>query len=144
MTGLSGRRERSIGLRVIAGRIDPSRRETIMAVRRKQPGAKKLDARIDALRTDLDCLQSDIKALPADAQSAASEKLEGAMRLAESVAERALRLAEDTASQTYDDVGHWANDNLDSARDRVREQPLSALLVSLGIGAILGAVLLRI
>jgi len=65
------------------------------------------------------------------------------MRLAESMAERALRLAEDTASSAYDDVGHWANDNLDTARDRVREQPLSALLVSLGIGAIIGALVLR-
>ena len=115
-----------------------------MAARRKQNGSKKLDTRIDALRSDLDSLQTDIKALPADAQSAANEKINGAIRRAESVAERALRLAEDTASQTYDDVEGWANDNLDSARERVREQPLSALLVSLGIGAILGAILLRV
>ena len=115
-----------------------------MAAPRKQNGAKKLGTRIDALRSDLDSLQTDIKALPADAQSAANEKINNAIRFAESVAERALRLAEDTASQTYDDVGAWANDNLDSARDRVREQPLSALLVSLGIGAILGAILLRV
>lgn len=114
-----------------------------MSARRKQNGAKKLDTRIDALRSDLDSLQTDIKALPADAQSAANEKINNAMRLAESVAERAIRLAEETASSAYDDVENWANDNLDGARDRVREQPLSALLVSLGIGAILGAILLR-
>jgi len=110
---------------------------------REHNGAKKLDTRIDALRTDLDALQSDLKALPADAQSAANEKIADAIRLAESVAERAIRLAEDTASHTYGEVENWANDNLDSARERVREQPLSALLVSLGLGAILGAILLR-
>lgn len=114
-----------------------------MAARRKQTGTKKLDTRIDALRSDFDSLQTDIKALPADAQSAANEKITNVMRLAESMAERALRLAEDTASTAYDDVEHWANDNLDTARDRVREQPLSALLVSLGIGAIIGALVLR-
>ena len=114
-----------------------------MALRRKQNGAKKLNTRIEALRSDLDSLQTDIKALPADAQSAANEKFNDAIRLAESMAERALHLAENTASQAYDDVEGWTNDNLDSARDRIREQPLSALLVSLGIGAILGAILLR-
>lgn len=114
-----------------------------MASRRKQTGAKKLDARIDALRTDLDALQNDVKALPSDAQSAANDRINEAVRLAQNLAERAVRVAEESASQAYGDVESWANDNLDSARDRVREQPLSALLVSLGIGAILGAILLR-
>jgi ElaB/YqjD/DUF883 family membrane-anchored ribosome-binding protein len=115
-----------------------------MIVRRKQNGTKKLDTRIEALRADLDSLQSDIKALPPDIQSAANEKINIAIHRAEGVAERALRLAEDTATQAYGDVEHWANDNLDSARGRVREQPLAAVLVSLGLGAVLGAIIQRI
>src|SRR5262245_39800552 len=111
-----------------------------MIARRKQNG-RKLDTRIEALRADLDSLQTDIKALPPDAQSAANEKINVPIHRAEGVAERALRLAEDTATQAYGDVEHWASENLDSARGRVREQPLAAVLVSLGLGAVLGAII---
>ncbi len=114
-----------------------------MSRHKKKTGPKNVDNRLGALRTDLDALQSDIKGLAGDAGDAANSRAHQAVRAAESVAERAYRLAEETASHMADDVGTWTNDNLDSARDSIRAQPLSALLLSLGIGAIIGAIFLR-
>ena len=114
-----------------------------MAQRAKRKTTKDIDKRLDALRSDLDALQDDTKGLATDAVDVASGRAQDALKLAEGLAQRALRLAEETASGYRDDVEQWTNDNLDNARDRVREQPLAALMVSLGIGAILGALLLR-
>lgn len=107
-----------------------------MVQRTRRKTTKDLDKRLDALRSDLTALQDDSKGLATDAAGVA-------VRAAESLATRALRLAEETASGLASDAETWTNDNLDVARDRVREQPLAALLVSLGIGAILGALVLR-
>ena len=107
-----------------------------MVQRTRRKTAKDIDKRLDALRSDLDALQDDTKGLATDAAGVAA-------RAAESLATRALRLAEETASGMASDAEAWTNDNLDGARERVREQPLAALLVSLGIGAILGALVLR-
>jgi hypothetical protein len=65
------------------------------------------------------------------------------MRAAENVAERAYRLAEDTATHLADDVETWTNDNLDSARDSIRTRPLASLALSMGIGALFAAIFLR-
>jgi len=108
---------------------------------RKTP--KDLDKRIGALRSDLDALQDNTKGLANDAVDLAKGGAREAIRAAEGLAERALRLAEETASGFAGDVENWTNDNLDSARDRVREQPLAALAMSLGLGLVLGAILLR-
>jgi ElaB/YqjD/DUF883 family membrane-anchored ribosome-binding protein len=112
------------------------------AVRRKK-APKNLDARLGALRSDIDALQDDVKGLATDSGEIANDRAKLAIRAAEAVAERAYRLAQESATQAVDDVESWANENLDTARDSIREQPISALLVSLGIGAILGAILLR-
>ena len=111
--------------------------------RTKRKNPKDLDKRIDALRSDFNSMQNNTKGLASDATDVASSQARDALRAAESVAERALRLAEETAQGFADDVEHWTNDNLDQARDKVREQPLSALLVSLGIGVLFGAIFLR-
>jgi ElaB/YqjD/DUF883 family membrane-anchored ribosome-binding protein len=113
-----------------------------MPSRRKQP--KDLDSRLDAIRSDIDQLKDDSKGLAADATDIAGNRARDAIRAAAAVAERALRLAEDTASGMKDDVEAWTNDNLDMARDHVRKQPLSAIGVALGIGVILGALFLRL
>lgn len=110
--------------------------------RRKQP--KNLDSRLDAIRSDIDQLKDDTKGLASDAGDVANTRAQDAIRAAAAIADRALRLAEDTASGVRDDVEAWTNDNLDMARDRVREQPLSAIGVALGIGVILGALFLRL
>lgn len=115
-----------------------------MAVtRRKKTAPKNLDARLGALRSDIDALQDDVKGLATDSGEIANDRAKMAVRTAEAVAERAYRLAQESVSQTVGDVETWANDNLDNARDQIREQPLSALLVSLGIGMVLGAIFLR-
>jgi ElaB/YqjD/DUF883 family membrane-anchored ribosome-binding protein len=110
----------------------------------KKNGTKKLDARLESLREDLNALQSDFKALPQDAEAAGSEQVAEAIRLTKSIADRAIRIAEQSAARRYGEVESWADDNLDSARERVREQPLSAILVSAGIGMALGALFLRL
>jgi ElaB/YqjD/DUF883 family membrane-anchored ribosome-binding protein len=104
---------------------------------------KTLDPRLNALRSDIDALQSDIKGLGSDASEIANDRARQALRNAEGVAERAYRLAEDTARQTVGDVGAWANDNLDGMRDSVRSQPLQALGLALLAGAVIGAFFLR-
>ncbi|HWA91880.1 MAG TPA: hypothetical protein VG889_17710 [Rhizomicrobium sp.] len=111
--------------------------------RLKQKNTRDLDKRLDALRTDLDQLQTDAKGLAGDAADVATGQARAAIRAAESVAERALRLAEETARGFGGDLEHWTNDNLDVARGKVREQPLAALLLSLGIGLLFGAIFLK-
>ena len=98
---------------------------------------KDLGKRIDALRSDLSALQDDTKGLASDAAGAATHR-------ARELAENALRLAEDTASNVRDDIEAWTQENIDTAREKVREQPLSALAISLGVGALLGALFLRL
>jgi ElaB/YqjD/DUF883 family membrane-anchored ribosome-binding protein len=119
-------------------------KETIMiALRRKKGAPKNLDTRLETLRSEIDALQNNIKDLASDAGDVAGDRAKMAVRAAEAIAERAYRLAQDSVGQKVDDVEAWANDNLDNARDQIREQPISAFLISLGIGAILGAILLR-
>jgi hypothetical protein len=48
-----------------------------------------------------------------------------------------------TAEAAYQGVGKWTSDGVDTLGDWGRDQPLTACLVSLGIGAILGALFLR-
>jgi ElaB/YqjD/DUF883 family membrane-anchored ribosome-binding protein len=110
-----------------------------MAARRTKNGSKVADAKLGALRSDFAAIQSDLKKVAIDGEGLAQEQARAALR----AAERALRLAEETAMDWADEVETWTNDNLDSARKSVRAQPLSAMLLSLGAGALLGAIFLR-
>jgi ElaB/YqjD/DUF883 family membrane-anchored ribosome-binding protein len=116
-------------------------------IRTRKKTTKDIDKRVHALRTDVSALQGDVKGLVEDttdvAANVATERARSAMRAAEAVALRALRLAEDTAFSVKGDVEDWTQDNLDSARDQIRSQPFSAIFVSLGIGALIGAIFLR-
>jgi len=114
-----------------------------MAVRKKKNGSKDIDKRLGALRSDLDDLQGDMKGLATDAGTVADDRVHRAIRNAENVAERAYRLAEEAATQAVDDVETWTNDNLDSARESVRAQPLAAIALSMGLGALVGAIFTR-
>lgn len=114
-----------------------------MVARKKKSGSKAMDAKLGALRSDLEAIRSDIKKGAKDGEGVVNAQAQAALQAAGSVAERALRLAEETAMDWADDVETWTNDNLDSARESVRAQPLSAMLLSLGAGAILGAIFLR-
>ena len=109
----------------------------------KKNGAKGIDKRLGALRSELDALQGDMKGLAGDVTDVADSRIHLAIRNAENVAERAYHLAEEAAGHAADDVETWTNDNLASARKSVRTQPLAAVALSMGIGALLGAIFLR-
>lgn len=91
---------------------------------RKPTGMRKVAAKFDRLQSDLDTLRKDAKQLA-----------NGVSDVADS--------AVNAAGQAYNDVGKWTNGNIGSVRHSVRNQPLTALLVSLGAGALLGALFLR-
>jgi ElaB/YqjD/DUF883 family membrane-anchored ribosome-binding protein len=121
-----------------------------MAPKQKRNGKIDIDGRLRTLRADLDVLQQDMKAFAGDVGEVANDRAQLALRSAEDVAERAYRLAEEAATQAnkraleaVDDVEEWADDNLKSVRESVQEQPLAAMLISLGVGAFLGALFLR-
>ncbi len=114
-----------------------------MARPRKTAGTKGFDAKLDALRSDIDALKNDTKSIVSEGQDIAQDRARAAMRTAEDVAERAYRLAEETTTDLADDAEMWTNDNLKSARERVQRQPISAMFLSLGVGALLGALLRR-
>ena len=114
-----------------------------MAGRLKKNDTKNIDKRLGALRSDFDALQGDMKGLAGDVTDVADGRIHRAIRDAEHVAERAYRLAEESVEQAAGDVETWTNDNLDSARKSVRAQPLAAIGLSMGVGALLGAIFLR-
>ena len=113
-----------------------------MATRTKTK-TRDIDKRVNAIRSDVEALQNDVKDLAEDTVGLGSESAKVAVRTAEAIALRALRLAEETATGMAGDVEDWANDNLENARKSIRAQPISALFVSLGIGALIGAIVLR-
>jgi ElaB/YqjD/DUF883 family membrane-anchored ribosome-binding protein len=117
---------------------------------KKKAVPSNIDARLTQLRRDFEALQEDVKGLAGDVGMAASERAQMAMRSAEDVADRAMRLAEEAAREAKtvavdfkDDAEEWAEENAESLRVQVREQPLTALLIAGGIGAFLGAIFLR-
>lgn len=92
--------------------------------RQKKRGMKKVEAQIDAIQSELSGLQKDARALAGHVGKAAGEAL-------------------DVAGAAYNGVGKWTTTNVRSMRGTVRDQPLTAVLVSLGAGAVLGALFLR-
>lgn len=112
-----------------------------MAEQSKKNGKNEIDTRLGALRADLETLQSDMKGLVDDVEGGANDRVRSAIQHAETVAERGYHLAQDAVVHATDDVEHWAQGNLDTARTSVRAQPLAAIAVSLGAGALLGVIL---
>jgi len=87
-----------------------------MAAKKKTP-ATNIEARLAALRADFESLQGDLKGLAGDVSVVASERATLAMRSAE--------------------------ENAETLRVQVRQQPITSLLIAGGIGAFLGAIFLR-
>ncbi|HEX3432160.1 MAG TPA: hypothetical protein VHT03_14870 [Rhizomicrobium sp.] len=92
--------------------------------RRKKRGMKKVEAQIEAIQSELNSLQRDARSLAGSIGKAAGD-------------------AFDTAEAVYNGAGKWTADNVKTVRGSVRNQPLTAVLVSLGAGAVLGALFLR-
>jgi ElaB/YqjD/DUF883 family membrane-anchored ribosome-binding protein len=107
-----------------------------MAARRKRSTANGNDndmqGRLDALMADLEALQSDMKGLAGDVSGVATERMNDALQ-------SAMEAVQDMAER----VEGWSEDNLENLRDQVRNQPLASVVLSMGAGAILGALLLR-
>jgi ElaB/YqjD/DUF883 family membrane-anchored ribosome-binding protein len=97
---------------------------------RKNPST--LEERLEALRDDLEALQTDMKGLAGGVGDAATARLN-----------EMLRNTEDMADQISSQVGDWTNDNAESLRESVREQPLTSLAIAMGVGALLGLILFR-
>jgi len=96
--------------------------------RRTESGPEQVEHRLSALRQDLEALQQDMRGLGEGVGEAAQERLK-----------EALKATENLAAQ----MDEWTTENLDSLKESIREQPLAACAISLGIGALLGALILR-
>jgi hypothetical protein len=95
-----------------------------------------VQARLSAVRADLDALQEDMRGLVSEVSGAAGQQVQVAMS-------DALGAAVTTAQDAAGRIGDWGNENLGGVRDAVRSQPLAACVISIGAGALLGALLLR-
>jgi ElaB/YqjD/DUF883 family membrane-anchored ribosome-binding protein len=102
------------------------------AAHKKRNGATPLGRRIETLREDIETLQDNMRTLVTDAGGAANEGVN-----------EAVRATEFAAQQVLEEVEEWADDNVNSLRDQIREQPIAACIVSLAAGALLGALFLR-
>jgi ElaB/YqjD/DUF883 family membrane-anchored ribosome-binding protein len=106
----------------------------IMFSRRKKNGHNRRDisARLNSMRSDLDALQENMRGLLNDVGGAAGDQVQGAMRNAAQSAHGAV-----------DRVEEWGNESLEDMRKTVRGRPLASCALSIGAGALLGAILLR-
>jgi ElaB/YqjD/DUF883 family membrane-anchored ribosome-binding protein len=110
-----------------------------------------IEARLDAVRADLEKLEEGAAALPQEANEAASEGHRTAMRAAQKIAERSVALAEEAstrmseaAQDAAETMQDWADLYAESFRGAVREQPGRSILMSLGAGALVGALISRL
>ena len=92
--------------------------------RRKKRGMKKVEAQLEALQSELNDLQKDARVLAGHVGNAAGDAI-------------------DAATAAYNGMEKWTSNNVRTMRGTVRDQPLTAVLVSLGAGAVLGALFLR-
>ncbi|GAA0541295.1 ElaB/YqjD/DUF883 family membrane-anchored ribosome-binding protein [Rhizomicrobium palustre] len=104
-------------------------------------GTKNERAHLSTLRAEIETLGTDIKTLAGDVEGIADARVHDALHKAEDVARRAYRYAEDTATQASNDVEAWTDSNLKSARSSIRSQPIAALALAAGAGALTGVIL---
>jgi ElaB/YqjD/DUF883 family membrane-anchored ribosome-binding protein len=109
----------------------------------KRGAPKTIDSRLSALRADLDSMQEHAKGIAGDMSDAANDGAQAAIDAARDMAERAYRLADEAASSIGEDVEDWTMERLDAARESVREKPLAAMAIGIGMGALFGAMFLR-
>src|SRR5262249_3313528 len=130
-------RNRPVALNVPSP-ADNSRAEgNVMVLRRRRKGnGREVQARLSAVRADLDSLQQHMRGLVSEVSGAAGQQVQGAMS-------GAIGAAVTTAHDAAGRIGDWGNENLGGVREAVRSQPLAACVLSIGAGAILGALLVR-
>jgi ElaB/YqjD/DUF883 family membrane-anchored ribosome-binding protein len=99
-----------------------------MAQRRKRRNGNGAEASLESLQEDLAALQADMSKVIAGLGGAASVGVAQAMRAAEDMAEQVETIGQD---------------GVDTVRNTIRTQPLVACAISVGAGALLGALLTR-
>ena len=127
-----------------------------MVARRKprENGAQHVGQRIAALRGDIDAIQDDMKGLATSVGEVAVEQADGArtyvngavadaQSFAQAKLNKALKDTEKMVDRLSDEVEGWANENVEGARETIRNQPLAACVLAMGAGALIGALLLR-
>jgi ElaB/YqjD/DUF883 family membrane-anchored ribosome-binding protein len=92
--------------------------------RRGRRDANRIAAQLEELQTQLSSLRKDARHLTDGLSKTAG-------------------VAMDTAEAAYQGVGKWTSSNVDNVCEWGRDQPFTACLVSLGVGAVLGALFLR-
>jgi len=100
-------------------------------------------ADLNDLVADLEALRADIRSLAQGIGSEASGRVTDALKSAEERLTGLLSASEIAAAEAYDQAEVWANENMDTLRENVREQPVAACLIAMGAGALLGAILFR-
>lgn len=105
----------------------------VKSVARKKPkNGSELNARVSALKDDFDSLQQNVRELLNSLGHEASSGLAGATEAAtEAVGDAAER------------VETWSEAGAESVRGAIRTQPLAAIALSMGAGALLGSLLRR-
>ena len=91
---------------------------------RKSRNGKQAQRRMSAVRADLKAWQKDMRGAMSDVGEATRE-VRGAV------------------GGAIERLEAWGNDNLPGIRDAVRSQPFKACALSIGAGALIGALLLR-
>jgi hypothetical protein len=81
---------------------------------------------LSAVRSDLDTLQKDVRGLVSEVGGVASREVQGAMG-------GAIHSAQEAVERI------WSKENGGGMRDVLRNQPVAACVLSLGAGAIIGA-----
>jgi ElaB/YqjD/DUF883 family membrane-anchored ribosome-binding protein len=104
--------------------------------RKNSSNGRDVQKHLSDVRADLDALQQHMRGLVSEVSGAAGHQMQGAMT-------EALGAAVSTAQDAAERIGDWSNENLGGVREKVRNQPLAACVLSMSAGALLGALLLR-
>ncbi len=100
--------------------------------RKKGKNGHDLDARISALKGDFDSLQHNVREL---LNTLGHEASSGLANATEAVTE--------TAGSAVEQVETWSEAGAESVRGAIRTQPLAAVALSMGAGALIGSLLRR-
>jgi ElaB/YqjD/DUF883 family membrane-anchored ribosome-binding protein len=100
--------------------------------RKRKNGSHELEARIRALKADFEGLQKDMRRLVDAVGESATAGVSSA-----------ATAAGDAASSAVEQVEEWAEEGADTVREAIRAQPLAAIAISMGAGAIIGTLLRR-
>ncbi len=103
-----------------------------MAQRRKRRNGHGHQPSLESLQEDLSLLQANMSKLIAGLGGAASNGMSSAMSAASHAAEDAIEQAESMGQE-----------GVETVRETIRAQPLAAIAISMGAGALLGAFLTR-